>query len=108
MGLNNRAHEAILDPVLSPPVEAIVDRGRQAAALGEIHPWHSRAQNPEASVENTPIIDARLAPRFAGKMRQAHIKFENAQFVMSHVKAFFWEFESRTVDFGKPATSLLI
>jgi len=102
MGLNNRVHEAIPDPCLSPSVEAIVDRGRRTVALGEIRPGDSRAQHPEDAVEHTPIIDARLAARLVGKKRKDHTPFEIAQFVTSHLKTPFWEFESRPADFGNP------
>ena len=59
MGLNNRVHEAIPDPCLSPSVEAIVDRGQWALSLGEIRLGNARAQPPEDADEHTQIIDAR-------------------------------------------------
>ena len=100
MGLNNRVHEAIPDPCLSPSVEAIVGRGRQAVAPGEIRPGNSRAQHPEDAVEHTPIIDARPAARLIEKKQKDHTPFEIAQFVTSHLKTPFWEFESRPAEFG--------
>mgnify|MGYP006273407529 CR=1 FL=1 len=102
IGLNNRIHEAIPDPCLSPSVEPVVDRGRRAVSLGEIRPGNSRAQHPEDAIEHTPIIDARLAARLVGKKRKDHIPFEIAQFITSHLKTPFWEFESRPTDFGNP------
>ena len=102
MGLNNRVHEAIPDHCLSPSVEAIVDRGRRAVALGDIRSGNSCAQHPEDAVEHTPIIDSRLAARLVGKKRHDHVPLEIAQFVTSHVKTPFWEFESRTAEFGNP------
>ena len=85
-GLNNSLHEANPAPCLSPSVEAIVDRDRQAEALGEIRPENSCAQHAEDAVEHTPIIDARLAERIFGKQRQDHILFEVAEFISSHIK----------------------
>ena len=101
-GLNNSLHEANPAPCLSPSVEAIVDRGQWAVSLGEIRLGNARAQHPEDADEHTQIIDARLAARLVGTKRQDHIPFEIAQFLKSHVKTRFREFESRPADIGFP------
>ena len=102
MGLINRVHPAIPDHYLSPSGVAVIDRCRRTVELGEIRLGNTSAQPPEDAVEHKPIIDARLAARLVGKKRKDHTPFEIAQFVTSHLKTPFWEFESRPADFGNP------
>ena len=56
VGLDDGVHQTVPDAGLAPPIEAVVGGRVRAISFGQIPPRRTGTQNPEDTVENTPIV----------------------------------------------------
>ena len=84
MGGNHRVHQPIPDAGFAPAVEPIVDCRRRPIALRQVSPGRSRSQDPEYSVHDTPVVDARNPAWLVRQQRLDHVPLEIRQIVARH------------------------
>lgn len=83
----NGVHHPIPDTRLSPAHEAVVAGSARAIALRQVAPRRTRTQNPEDTVQHSPIIDAWDTSRFVGQQRLDHAPFKVGQVISAHAVA---------------------
>jgi len=69
VGLHDGIHHAIPYAGFAPAVEAVVNGGIGAVALGQIAPGAARAQDVEHAVENLPVVLGLRPAAVHGKQR---------------------------------------
>ena len=55
--IGHRFHDPVPVPRVSPPVEAVAERGWWAVFAGQIRPVDARAQDVENPVDDPPVIN---------------------------------------------------
>ncbi len=79
--LDDGVHQTIPDARLAPPIEPIVGGRVRPIPFGQIAPGRARMQNPEDTVENTPIVARLAASTVLGQKRLDNAPLEVAQVV---------------------------
>ena len=79
MRVGNSIHDPGPVTRKAPAVETVLDGRRRAVFAWLISPWDAGAQDMEYAVDDTPVIDALLAPYLVGKDRLNQLPLKIAQ-----------------------------